>query len=88
MFLRTQAAELIVSDLIGAERPTQKPSGTSASLPLLISKGEFPFEQRLLILMANFFKSTCETITFYESGHSLPYCSFETAVEVTYHHQK
>lgn len=81
MFLRTQAAELIVSDLIGAERPTQKPLGTSASLPLLISKGEFPFEQRLL-------SPSCETITFYEGGHSLRHRAFETADEVTYQHQK
>lgn len=41
---KTQAAEVIVNDLIGAERSTtQQPPGASASLPLFISPGEIPF---------------------------------------------
>lgn len=40
---KTQAAEVIVNDLIGAERPTQQSPGASGSLPLFISQGEIPF---------------------------------------------
>lgn len=42
MFLRIQAAEVIVNDLIGAERPTQKPPGHICGTSSVYKKRENP----------------------------------------------